>query len=151
MMKAANHQILKKEDFIKLTEEHLSHAKANANNRQNAAGINMPNLPTIVDMDDDELDESPLNNNMKESGKDAFNKDAPRIQPLNILLLKDIMNKKIHKMSNLPVVISIRKDNTKNQVLPFLNSTNSKTEKSGGLKSSTSIKSNGSGNNENPH
>jgi len=75
MSKAANHQALKKDDFLKLST-----------NDKTVPGFQIPTPPALNDNndDDEELD------------------DPVRLQPVNITVLKDLMQKKMQKMTLMP-------------------------------------------------
>ncbi len=79
MSKAAAHEKLYKEDFGKTAERHK-------------AGMPLlaPSLPNVTEIDEDE---------------EVVDENA-KLQPLNISILKDIMNRKVQKMSMLPVFIN---------------------------------------------
>ncbi len=72
MSKAANHQAIKRDDFLKM-----------ATNDGKVNGFQVPLPPSLVDAndDDDEIDES------------------AKLQPLNISILKEIIHKKVQKMT----------------------------------------------------
>lgn len=71
MSKAANHQALKRDDFLKM----VGNEKVN--------GFQMPVPPSLQDAndDDDEMEEN------------------TKLQPLNIGMLKEIIQKKVQKMT----------------------------------------------------
>lgn len=108
MSKAANHQTLKKEDFLKP-----------ANNDKNNAGFQVPAPPTLNDNneDDDELE------------------DPVRLQPVNISVLKDLMQKRMQKMSIIPGLSKRPMDVNKSLHL---------SQRSTNMVSSTSLRSAGS-------
>lgn len=70
MSKAASHQAIKKDDFVKIASDR-------------ATGFQAPTPPSLQETneEDDEFDE------------------GARLQPLNIPMLKEIIHKKVQKMS----------------------------------------------------
>jgi hypothetical protein len=97
MMKAANHQTLRKEDFLK-----------NSGGERNNS-FQPPVPPNLLEMDeDDDFDES------------------TKLQPLNIPILKEIMHKKVQKMSLLPVFLSTNAKGKPDLNASTLNNNNSK-------------------------
>jgi hypothetical protein len=70
MSKAASHQAIKKDDFVKIASER-------------AGGFQVPTPPSLLDTNEEE---------------DDFDEGA-RLQPLNIPMLKEIIHKKVQKMS----------------------------------------------------
>jgi hypothetical protein len=114
MSKASSHLPIKRDDFLKLSNFQFTSTTANGGEKgggnqpfNQPAVSTLPSLPMMNDIEDDEVDDG----------------NTGRVQPLNILLLKDIMNKKIQKMSNLPAVLIGSRRIEGSNILAFLQAT----------------------------
>jgi hypothetical protein len=100
MCKAANRQTLRKEDFLKIS------------NANHSISFQNPVPPTVLETEeDDDVDEN------------------VKLQPLNIPVLKDIMNRKAQKITMIPGFINVT-NAAKQAVMHRHNSKSNKLEQS---------------------
>jgi hypothetical protein len=89
MSKAASRQTIKKDDFLSVASAKVA--------------FHAPVPPTITEIEEnnEEYEGERLidTNNNTNNNANSNTKDAPGFHPLNIPVLKDIMNKKVQKMA----------------------------------------------------
>jgi hypothetical protein len=129
MFKAANKQSIKRDDFVQPTSYSNSSSGGggggnNNNNNNNNTKFQIPVPPSLNDPNDEEED---------------MDDPTGKIQPLNVGALRDIIHKKVARMTMPPVIRRL----DKNQMM-MMGQTNSSSRQlsTSSLRSSNSVKSN---------